>query len=168
MIAGCCELGSLTGHQAGRQLLEWLYRMETGEEMPRIRLSARGKPHFENSPYYFSISHTSRHAFCVLSTVPVGIDAEELDRPVRLSLAKRIFSPQELQRFAQASDQRRAFLALWVLKEAAVKCSGMGLTGFPNRTDFSPEDPRVRQWAGCLVAIITQNGTDEKVIYHDF
>lgn len=168
MIAGCCELGGLTGHQAGRQLLERLYQMETGAEMPRIRLSARGKPYFENSPYHFSISHTSRHAFCVLATVPVGIDAEELDRPVRLSLAKRVFSPQEQQRFAQAPDPHRAFLSLWVLKEAAVKCSGMGLTGFPNGTDFSPEDPRVRQWAGCLVAIMTQNGTEEKVIYHDF
>ena len=156
MIAGCCELGSLSGHQAGRQLLERLYRMETGEEMPRIRLSARGKPHFENSPYYFSISHTSRHAFCVLSTVPVGIDAEELDRPVRLSLAKRIFSPQEQQRFAQASDQRRAFLALWVLKEAAAKLSGQGLRGFPNQTRFSLDDPRVWEWDGCLIAMLTE------------
>ena len=168
MRAGSCGLHGSSGHQAGRWLLEQLYRAETGLPLPPIRLTERGKPYFEDSPYHFSISHTDRHAFCVLSRAPVGIDAEELDRPVRLSLAKRIFSPQEQQRFAQASDQRRAFLALWVLKEAAVKCSGMGLTGFPNRTDFSPEDPRVRQWAGCLVAIITQNGTDEKVIYHDF
>ena len=135
--------------------------------MPRIRLSSRGKPYFENSPYHFSISHTSRHAFCVLATVPVGIDAEELDRPVRLSLAKRVFSPQEQQRFAQAADPHRAFLSLWVLKEAAVKLTGEGLHGIPNATDFSPEDPRVREWEGCLVALM-QEDPNEGVTYHAF
>ena len=167
MRAGSCGLRGLTGHQAGRWLLERLYRAETGLPLPPIRLTERGKPYFEDSPYHFSITHTDRHAFCVLSRVPVGIDAEELDRPVRFSLAKRIFSPAEQLRFAAAINPQEAFLALWVLKEAAVKCSGLGLTGFPNQTDFSPEDPRVRRWAGCLVAIVAQE-TEEGVIYHDF
>lgn len=167
MIAACCKLEGRSGHQAGRQLLERLYREETGEPMPRIRLTHRGKPYFEDSPWHFSISHTGRHAFCVLSSVPVGIDAEELDRRVPASLIKRILSPRELLRFTEASDQNRAVLSLWVLKEATAKCTGLGLTGFPNHTDFSPEDPRVRQWAGCLVAIVAQPG-DEGVIYRDF
>ena len=167
MRAGSCGLRGLTGHQAGRWLLERLYRAETGLPLPPIRLTERGKPYFEDSPYHFSISHTDRHAFCVLSRVPVGIDAEELDRPVRFSLAERIFSPAEQLRFAAAVNPQEAFLALWVLKEAAAKCSGLGLMGFPNQTDFSPEDPRVRRWAGCLVAIVAQE-TEEGVIYHDF
>ena len=167
MIAGCCTLNGCSGHHAGRLLLERLYRQAVGTELPRIQLSSRGKPYFEDSPYHFSITHTDRHAFCVLSRVPVGIDAEELDRPVRFSLAKRIFSPAEQLRFAAAANPQEAFLALWVLKEAAAKCSGLGLMGFPNQTDFSPEDPRVRRWAGCLVAIVAQE-TEEGVIYHDF
>ena len=168
MIVGCCALNGRSGHHAGRLLLERLYRQAVGTELPKIRLSPRGKPYFEEAPCYFSISHTNRHAFCVLSDAPVGIDAEELDRPVRLSLAKRIFSPEELARFSQAGDPHRAFLALWVLKEASAKCSGLGLTGFPNGTDFSPEDPRVLEWNGCLVAIVTENETEEQVIYYDF
>ena len=167
MIAASCELGGLTGHRAGRQLLERLYREVTGEPLPPIRLTPRGKPYFEHSPYHFSITHTNRHAFCVLSHSPVGIDAEELDRPVRPSLLGRALSPGEQDRLARVQDQREAFLALWVLKEASVKCSGMGLTGFPNKTDFSPEDPRVHRWAECLVAIICQDG-EEGVTYHDF
>ena len=167
MRAASCGLRGLTGHQAGRWLLERLYRAETGLPLPPIRLTERGKPYFEDSPYHFSITHTDRHAFCVLSRVPVGIDAEELDRPVRFSLAERIFSPAEQLRFAAAINPQEAFLSLWVLKEAAAKCSGLGLMGFPNRTDFSPEDPRVRRWAGCLVAIVAQE-TEEGVIYHDF
>ena len=167
MIAASCELGDLTGHHAGRQLLERLYREVTGEALPPIQLTPRGKPYFEHSPYHFSIPHPSRHAFCVLSHSPVGIDAEELDRPVPPSLVKRALSPEEQDRLALAPDMREAFLALWVLKEASAKCSGMGLTGFPNKTDFSPEDPRVHRWAGCLVAIICLDG-EEGVTYHDF
>lgn len=167
MRAASCELRGFTGHQAGRWLLEQLYWAETGKALPPIRLTERGKPYFEASSYHFSITHTDRHAFCVLSRAPVGIDAEEQDRPVRFSLAKRIFSPAEQLRFAAAANPQEAFLSLWVLKEAAAKCSGLGLIGFPNQTDFSPEDPRVRRWAGCLVAIVAQE-TEEGVIYHDF
>ena len=98
----------------------------------------------------------------------MGIDAEELDRAVRFSLVSRILSPQEQQRFRQAEDPQRAFLALWVLKEAAAKCTGAGLTGFPNRTDFSPDDQRVFTWRGCLVAVIGQENETERRILHDF
>ena len=167
MIAACCALEGLSGHQVGRQLLERLYRQEIGGEFPPIRLTGRGKPYFENSPYHFSITHTKRHAFCVIAEQPVGIDAEELDRPAPLSLAGRIFSPGEQRRFAEAADRNRAFLTLWVLKEAAAKCSGAGLMGFPNHTDFSLEDPRVRQWAGCLVAIVSEQ-ENKGVRYFDF
>ena len=98
----------------------------------------------------------------------MGIDAEELDRAVRFSLVSRILSPQEQQRFHRAEDPQRAFLALWVLKEAAAKCTGAGLTGFPNRTDFSPDDSRVFTWRGCLVAVIGQENETERRILHDF
>lgn len=165
MIAASCALKGLSGHEAGRLLLALLYQRCVGGPLPPIRLTPRGKPYFENSPWHFSITHTDRHAFCVLSLTPVGIDAEELDRPVRFSLSERIFSPAEQRRFASASDPQQAFLALWVLKEADAKHSGLGLTGFPNHTDFSPEDPRVHRWAGCLVAII---GEEEGVRFYDF
>ena len=168
MIVGCCALAGRSGHEAGRKLLERLYYEETGQTLPGILISVRGKPYFENSPYHFSISHTVRHAFCALSRRPVGIDAEELDRTVRFSLVSRILSPPELVRFRAAADPQRAFLALWVLKEATAKCTGAGLTGFPNSTDFSPDDPRVFSWQGCLVAIVSQGGEEEGMTLHDF
>ena len=153
-----CELQGRTGHEAGRQLLAAAYRELTGEALPAISVTDRGKPYFENSPWQFSISHTKGHAFCVLSKGPVGIDAEEMDRPVNLALAGKILSPREKTRFEAARDKRRALLTLWVLKEAAAKLRGEGLRGYPNHTDFSPEDPRVRELEGCLVAVLT----DEK------
>lgn len=152
-LAGC-ELNGRTGHEAGRALLAALYRAETGNELPEIAVTDRGKPYFPAGNWHFSISHTRRHAFCVLSRVNVGLDAEEADRDIDLRLAGKILSPAEKARFDAAADQRTALLKLWVLKEAAAKLSGQGLRGYPNGTDFSPDDPRVQIINGCFVAVL--------------
>ena len=149
-----CKLTDKTGHEAGRELLAKLYREETGEELPPIVVTDRGKPYFPESSLHFSISHTSRHAFCVLSRHNVGIDAEETDRNISVKLAEKILSSPEQKRYAAAPDPRMTLLKFWVLKEAAAKLSGEGLRGYPNHTDFSPEDPRVTIIDGCLVAIL--------------
>ena len=59
-----CRLSGRTGHAAGRELLAELYREETGEALPPIRISKTGCPYFPGSPYCFSIAHTARHAAC--------------------------------------------------------------------------------------------------------
>ena len=155
MIFGCIELSGRTGHETGRLLLKDLWQTHIGGDMPEIRLTERGKPYFANSPWHFSISHTKRRAFCVLSPTPVGIDAEEMDRNINLRLADKILSPAEKARFDAAADKRIALLKFWVLKEAAAKLSGEGLKGYPNHTDFSLDDPSVFQREGCLVAVLT-------------
>ena len=151
-----CKLTGQTGHEAGRQLLADLYREETGEELPEIRIAQRGKPYFADSPWHFSISHTSRHAFCVLSRKNIAIDAEELDRKVNLRLSEKILSESEKQQFDAAKNQKNALLTVWVLKEAAAKLSGEGLRGYPNHTHFSLDDPRVTELDGCLVAVMEE------------
>ena len=151
-----CELKGLSGHDAGRKLLADLYREETGQELPRILTTDRGKPYFEDGSFHFSISHTPRHAFCALSRRNVGLDAEELDRNINLKLADKILSPMEKDQFDAAPDQRLALLTFWVLKEASVKCSGDGLRGYPNHTAFSLDDPRVTILDGCLVAVLEE------------
>ena len=152
MIFGSCDLNGRTGHDAGRELLKTLYP----GQLPEIAVTERGKPYFVDSSWHFSISHTHRHAFCALSERPVGIDAEELDRNINLRLAEKILSPGEKAQFDGAEDKRTALLTFWVLKEAAAKLSGEGLKGYPNHTDFSLGDPRVRTIDGCLVAIMEE------------
>lgn len=154
MIFSWCALDGRTGHEAGRALLAELYRRETGEALPPIVISLRGKPFFADSPWHFSISHTRKHAFCVLDRENIAIDAEELDRPVNPRLAERILSPREKEQLDAAADKTRALLTFWVLKEAQVKRTGDGLRGYPNGTDFSLNDPRVTEMDGCLVAVI--------------
>lgn len=148
------ELRGRSGHDAGRQLLEKMFRVAVGQPLPAIRIMERGKPCFEESPWQFSISHTRDHVFCALSLSPIGIDAEELDRDIRLRLADKILSPGEKAQFDASVDKRKALLTFWVLKEAAAKCSGEGLRGYPNQTDFSLDDPRVTEIHGCLVAVV--------------
>lgn len=154
MRIGGCTLAGRSGHEAGRALLARLYREETGDDLPEIALTDRGKPYFPDSSWHFSISHTRLHAFCVLSRKNVGLDAEELDRSIDLKLAEKILSPGEKARFDAAPDKRKALLTFWVLKEAAAKRSGEGLRGYPCHTDFRLDDPSVRVMDGCLVAIL--------------
>ena len=154
MLASC-PLDGRTGHEAGRALLARLYEEATGQPLPPIVVGQWGKPVFLDSPWHFSISHTKHHAFCVLARENVAIDAEELDRRVNPALAEKILSPMEKTQYDAAADKAKALLTFWVLKEAAAKLSGRGLQGYPNHTEFTLDDPRVRQMDGCLVAIIT-------------
>ena len=156
MRIASCELGDLSGHEAGRMLLKELYREATGKDLPEIRITDRGKPYFPDSDCHFSISHTPNHAFCVLSRNNVGLDAEELDRKVNLKLAKKILSPEEKARFDAAENKEKALLTFWVLKEATVKLSGEGLRGYPKHTNFTLEDPRVTELDGCILAVMEE------------
>ena len=146
-----------TGHEEGRKLLEEMYLRHVGAPMPRILVTERGKPYFDNSPWHFSISHSKGHVFCALSEKNIGIDAEELDRNVRLSLADKILSPMERMQYDGAQDQRLTLLTFWVLKEAQAKYTGIGLKGYPMHTEFTLPDPRVRQLHNCLVAVIEED-----------
>ena len=153
-------LSGRPGHDAAYALLDRLYRQRTGEAvLPPIARTDRGKPYFPGSGLHFSVSHTRRHAFCALSDIPIGIDAEELDRDIDLRLADKILSPGERAQFDAASDKRLALLRFWVLKEADAKRSGLGLRGYPNHTDFSLDDPRIILRDGCILAILTEGDT---------
>lgn len=148
------ELNQLSGHEAGRKLLAEMYRENTGSPMPEIALTDRGKPYFVTGDVCFSISHTKRHVFCVLSDKPVGIDAEETDREIDLELADKILSPTEKRRYEAAADKRTALLRLWILKEAYAKATGRGWGSYLYATDFDPNDPKIQETDGCFAAVI--------------
>ena len=146
------RLEGQSGHEAGRQLLQQL----CGGALPEIAYTKLGKPYFVDSPLHFSISHTHRHAFCVISDKPVGIDAEETDRNIRPELAEKLLSPTEMEQYRLSDEPALALLKFWVLKEAAGKCAGEGMQLWPNHTAFSLCDPRIQEIDGCIVAIIEQ------------
>ncbi len=81
------------------------------------------------------------HGFCALAETEVGLDAEQLGRPVRPALVKKVLSSQEYCLWQQAEDPDRLFLSLWTLKEATVKYTGDGLRGYPNHLSFDLRAP---------------------------
>ena len=101
-------------------------------------------------------THTKTTVFCAISDVPLGIDAEDLNRRVSPTLAQKILSPAEYAQYEQVpeADRNEALLRFWVLKEAEAKCSGLGLRGYPDHTDFDLNDPRVSKIGECIVAVI--------------
>ncbi len=156
MRLGYEKLNGRSGHEAGLLLLERLYREETGEALPEILRTTQGKPYFPKNDLFFSISHTKNHIFCVLCHQNVGIDAEELGRPVKENLAKKVLSPSEREKYLAYPDQNAALLRLWVLKEAYAKLTGRGLGEYLYHTDFDPADPRIQEIDGCVVAVLTE------------
>lgn len=92
-------------------------------------------------PLHFNISHTTSLIACGIAiNAHIGIDVEEKKRNTTkniLSLARRYFTPSEVDSLAEISDsdaQRKEFLKLWTLKEAYVKALGMGFSGAPFST----------------------------------
>ena len=157
-------LEGCSGHEMGRALLAELYAAHAGGPMPPVLTAPGGKPCFAGSPWHFSISHTKGHVFCALADRPVGIDAEEADRPIDLRIAPKILSPGELVQFQAAADKRSTLLQFWVLKEAAAKLTGEGLKWHPTHTDFMLPDSRVRMLEGCVLAIMTDSEEEAYVV----
>lgn len=132
-----CPTAPGRGHEDAHALLARLYAHVTGAPMPPLERQSRGKPYWPDSSWHCSITHTREAAFCVIADCPVGLDAEPLSRTVPSALARKILSPEELQRWEAAGQLPEDLLTLWTLKEAAVKFTGQGLTGYPSHLSFT-------------------------------
>jgi 4'-phosphopantetheinyl transferase len=101
----------------------------------RIAHDARGKPVWQDGcglawPH-FNISHSARLVVCALSSHPVGVDVESMQRPLCLeSLAARCLHSSEAAWLGHGGAPRaqRRFLAMWTVKEACLKVNGEGLS----------------------------------------
>lgn len=148
-------LNGRDGHEVGRLLLAKLYAQATGETLPEIARTPRGKPYFPDGEWHFSISHTKNFAFCALSGHNIGLDAEEKGRKVTPVMIEKFTSDSEKSRLG--ADPQDAFLRLWVLKEADAKRTGRGMGNWLKDTDFDPFDPRIQEINGCYVAVLEED-----------
>ena len=147
-------LNGRDGHPVGRALLAQAYHRATGEALPEIALTERGKPYFPESEWHFSISHTKNFVFCALSRHNIGRDAEEKGRKVTPAMLEKFTSDREKMRLGD--DPQDAFLRLWVLKEAFAKLTGRGMGNWLKNTDFCPDDHRIQEINGCYVAVLEE------------
>jgi 4'-phosphopantetheinyl transferase len=100
-------------------------------------------PSFGLDDFDFNLSHTEGLvALVVARDVRVGIDVENRDKPVRLSVAQNYFSVVEIEELdALPADLRpERFLRLWTLKEAWLKARGTGLAGGLASVTFRLDD----------------------------
>jgi len=110
-----------------------------------------GKPGVTGSNLHFNLSHSCECAVIAVSGSlcgEVGVDVEFRKRSVdALSLAKRFFSGGEYCELLSFNDSCLidAFYAMWTLKEAFIKCLGIGLSA--SLSDFTVT---VASQADCL------------------
>lgn len=89
-----------------------------------------GKPHVVGrSGVHYNISHSGDYVVCAVGESPVGIDVQEI-KDGSLDVADRFFSKEEKEVLAMTGEEvrRDLFCEMWSLKEAYIKCIGLGLS----------------------------------------
>jgi 4'-phosphopantetheinyl transferase len=120
---------------AAHVMLRRVLRTHLGHE-PCIIRNTLGRPELaprrEGAPAIsFNLTHTRWFAACaVLDAAPIGIDAEDVRRPIEIAeMAARWYAPSEQRLLGQLPEPRRCemFFRIWTLKEAILKTTGHGL-----------------------------------------
>ena len=97
----------------------------------RFEKNKYGKPHVAGKHgVHYNISHSGDYVVCAVGSMPVGIDVQEI-KGGNLDIADRFFSKEEKEALALESSEdakRKLFYDIWSLKEAYIKCIGMGLS----------------------------------------
>lgn len=107
---------------AGLLLQTVLFRY--GKNMDELRYGANGKPEIDG--IYFNLSHSHDMVVCAVSERLVGCDVEKI-REMKMPVAMRFFTQDEIQHIKEAKDQEAEFFRIWTIKESYMKMTGEGL-----------------------------------------
>jgi 4'-phosphopantetheinyl transferase len=112
--------------------------LDRSPELLRFARHPSGKPTLaatSNQQLHFSVARSNGCCLIAVTTTgPVGVDVEQLvPLPDLDAIARRYFAPEESAEILRLSGARKleAFYRCWVLKEAYLKATGIGLTGLP-------------------------------------
>ena len=99
--------------------------------------NAYGKPYLNHSSQIqFNLSHSRDLALLAIGQhYPLGVDLEFFSGRPFQGISNMMFSPQEIQDYAQMLPSMRslAFFHVWAQKEAFIKACGMGLS-YPTKS----------------------------------
>lgn len=97
----------------------------------QIAYTSYDKPYLaQHTGLHFNVSHSHELGVIVLSTCPVGVDIEQVQKNYNPEIAARFFHPQEAAYLATLSEPQRSqtFFQFWARKEAILKAIGKGLS----------------------------------------
>ncbi len=121
-----------TAARAGLRVLLARYVGNSPQELV-FKVGPHGKPFLRGrSIPYFNLSHSGDLALlAVTGHAAVGVDVERLNPRASCDLlARRFFSEREKEWLRGLEDRERltGFFRIWVVKEAVLKASGVGLS----------------------------------------
>jgi len=101
-----------------------------------LKIGKHGKPFCETAGCFFNLSHSGDYAVLARAPIPVGVDIQVCNAE-HLSLAKKVFQPEE-QAWMNMADSLRRFYTLWTIKEAVCKLDGRGFSLSPSSFSALP------------------------------
>ena len=140
-----------TTYVAAHAMLRRVLREALGGEEPDFGRSPLGRPELtprrDGKPVpSFNLTHSCDFAACaILRGAPIGIDAEDIRRPINVAeMAGRWFHPSERRLLGRLSetDRTEMFFRIWTLKEAILKTTGHGLRIEPQLFAVDPDHGR--------------------------
>ncbi len=132
-------------------MLRRVLREALGGEDPDFALSPLGRPELmprrDGRPApSFNLTHSGDFAACaILYGAPIGIDAEDIRRPINVAeMAERWFHPSERRLLKRIAEVKRVemFFRIWTTKEAILKTTGHGLRIEPQLFAVDPDRGR--------------------------
>lgn len=135
---------------AGRALLlASLARHLEHVEPGALRTDPRGAVRYDDCGLHLSLSHSRELLVAAVSQVPVGVDIESRQARTLIERSAQVFSDAETGYLRELSGLARvqAFYALWTLKEAACKLTGVSLWESLRSTCFDLVNGGVRLYA---------------------
>jgi len=124
-IAGRASLRRILARSTSTPARDLVFEEKDGTK-PKLVLAA-GMP-----PVFFNVSHSGDYAvIAVCDSAEVGIDIEQIrwDCPID-QLARRYYAAPEFEWLRNLPEDKKlkGFYRLWTIKEAVLKCAGLGLS----------------------------------------
>ena len=131
--------GRIAAKEAVRRFLSTHYQARWNDADVEIYRDDSGKPHpigkwndFLTAKLDLAIAHTAQFVVAaVAANARVGIDVEARDRDLSEEFTNGVFTPEEQELAARATDAPSAILRFWCAKEAVSKALGTGIRYSP-------------------------------------
>lgn len=121
----------------GRFFLKYLISRKVNQDFKTLSFfyTDKGKPILKDfSGIHFNLSHSSGLGIIGISSEEIGVDIEKINKSFSIfDVIDTIFKPKE-KKWILEKDTHKRFFQLWTIKEAFLKCNGIGIT-----TDDFPE-----------------------------